>query len=259
MDKTLSTIYLQVKSETKTLTNSAIAQILVKIIYSKDHRLSFNEIATLYKDFTKRKTVSEDILLEILTKLCSTNEIKLSVKNEYYITDSKRKQIKAACESSRKRVIQLGENPDRVFNFGSLALENIKTIPLLSKEELEKSLDFHFAQKNLLVTFHPVTLEGNSKQQFNELLQALEELENTNIIITCPNSDEGNEEIFDLIKEFEKSHKNVKSYKSLGMLRYLSCLKFVDMAVGNSSIGIYEVPAFHKEVLKRYYVLMMLL
>lgn len=151
-----------------------------------------------------------------------------------------------SCESSRKRVIQLGENPDRVFNFGSLALENIKTIPLLSKEELEKSLDFHFAQKNLLVTFHPVTLEGNSKQQFNELIQALEELENTNIIITCPNSDEGNEEIFDLIKEFEKSHKNVKSYKSLGMLRYLSCLKFVDMAVGNSSSGIYEVPAFHK-------------
>ncbi len=151
-----------------------------------------------------------------------------------------------SCEESRKRVIQLGENPDRVFNFGSLALENIKTIPLLSKEELEKSLDFHFAQKNLLVTFHPVTLEGNSKQQFNELLQALEKLENTNIIITCPNSDKGNEEIFELIKEFEKSHKNVKSYKSLGMLRYLSCLKFVDMAVGNSSSGIYEVPAFHK-------------
>lgn len=103
MDKTLSTIYLQVKSETRTLTNSAIAQILVKIIYSKDHRLSFNEIVSLYKDFTKRKTVSEDILQEILTRLCSTDEIKLSVKNEYYITDSKRKQIKAACESSRKR------------------------------------------------------------------------------------------------------------------------------------------------------------
>lgn len=103
MDKTLSTIYLQVKSETRTLTNSAIAQILVKIIYSKDHRLSFNEIVSLYKDFTKRKTVSEDILQEILTRLCSTDEIKLSVKNEYYITDSKRKQIKAVCESSRKR------------------------------------------------------------------------------------------------------------------------------------------------------------
>ena len=103
MDKTLSTIYLQVKSETRTLTNSAIAQILVKIIYSKDHRLSFNEIVSLYKDFTKRKTVSEDILQEILTRLCSTDEIKLSVKNEYYITDSKRKQIKTACESSRKR------------------------------------------------------------------------------------------------------------------------------------------------------------
>ncbi len=103
MDKTLSTIYLKVKSETRTLTNSAIAQILVKIIYSKEHRLSFNEIISLYKDFTRRRTVNEDTLREILTNLCSTNEIKLSIKNEYYITDSKRKQIKAACESSRKR------------------------------------------------------------------------------------------------------------------------------------------------------------
>ncbi len=151
-----------------------------------------------------------------------------------------------SCEESRKRVIQLGENPERVFNFGALAIENIKNAPLLSKEELEKAMDFKFAQKNILVTFHPVTLEGNAKIQFNELLEALKELKDTNIIITCPNSDEGNEEIFELITEFEKAHRNVKAYKSLGMKRYLSCLKYVDMAVGNSSSGIYEVPAFHK-------------
>lgn len=149
-----------------------------------------------------------------------------------------------SCETSKHRVIQLGENPERVFNVGSLAIENIKKIPLLSKDELEKSLGFEFGIKNLLVTFHPVTLEGSSKEQFSELLQAFDELQDTKIIITCPNSDEGSDEIFELIRQYENSHKNVKSYKSLGMKRYLSCLKYVDMVVGNSSSGIYEVPSF---------------
>lgn len=149
-----------------------------------------------------------------------------------------------SCETSKKRVIQLGENPKRVFNVGSLAIENIKKVPLMKKDELEESLGFKFNKKNLLVTFHPVTLEGSSKKQFSELLQAFDELKNTNIIITCPNSDEGSDEIFELIRQYETSHKNVKSYKSLGMKRYLSCLKYVDMVVGNSSSGIYEVPSF---------------
>ena len=149
-----------------------------------------------------------------------------------------------SCEEYRKRVIQLGENPTRVFNVGALGIENIKTVPLMIQEELEESLDFKFAEKNLLVTFHPVTLEGDSKLQFSELLSALEELKNTNIIITCPNSDEGSEDIFELIKDFEQKHNNVKVYKSLGMKRYLSTMKFVDAVVGNSSSGIYEVPSF---------------
>lgn len=149
-----------------------------------------------------------------------------------------------SCEEYRKRVIQLGENPERVFNVGSLGVENIKTIPLMNKEELEKTLDFKFNKRNLLVTFHPVTIEGNSKEQFTELLNALEELKDTNIIITSPNSDEGNEVIFELIENFEKNHGNVKSYKSLGMKRYLSTLKYVDAVVGNSSSGIIEVPSF---------------
>lgn len=149
-----------------------------------------------------------------------------------------------SCEEYKKRVIQLGENPNRVFNFGALGVENTIKTPLLNKDELEKSLDFKFANKNLLVTFHPVTLEGNSAKQFSALLSALEELKDTNIIITCPNSDEGNEEIFGLIKEFEKKHNNVKSYKSLGLVRYLSCMKYVNAVVGNSSSGIYEAPSF---------------
>lgn len=149
-----------------------------------------------------------------------------------------------SCEDYRKRVIQLGENPLRVFNIGALGIENIKKIPLMTKTELEDSLGFKFAEKNLLVTFHPVTLEGKSKDQFKELLDALEELQKTNIIITCPNSDEGSDEIFELIKVFEKKQENVKVYKSLGMKRYLSTIQFVDAVVGNSSSGIYEVPSF---------------
>ncbi len=149
-----------------------------------------------------------------------------------------------SCEEYRKRVIQLGENPERVFNVGSLGVENIKKIPLMKKEELEKSLDFKFNKHNLLVTFHPVTLESNSDEQFKEMLGALNELEDTNIIITYPNSDSGNDEIIKMIKDFDNSHDNVKSYTSLGMKRYLSTIQYVDAVVGNSSSGILEVPSF---------------
>ena len=151
-----------------------------------------------------------------------------------------------SCEAYRKRVIQLGENPQSVFNVGSLGVENIKKTSLMTKEELEKSIDFKFAQKNLLVTFHPVTLEGNSTEQFSELLSALEELKDTNIIITAPNSDKGNEELFELINDFVQTHINTKFIKSLGMVRYLSAIQYVDAVVGNSSSGIIEVPSFKK-------------
>ena len=150
-----------------------------------------------------------------------------------------------SCEAYRKRVIQLGENPDTVFNVGSLSVENIKKVPLLSKEELEKSLGIKFIEKNILVTFHPVTLEkGTSKMYIKELIEALKELKNTNIIFTMPNSDAESDEIFQQIYEFEKNSSNVYTYKSLGMVRYLSALKYVDMVVGNSSSGIGEVPSF---------------
>lgn len=103
MDKILNSIYLKVKSETKTLTDSAIAQILVKIIYSCEKRLSYIDIILLYKDFTKRNSVDEKTISAILENLCSTGEIKISAKNEYYLTDSKRKQIESACKASQKR------------------------------------------------------------------------------------------------------------------------------------------------------------
>ncbi len=151
-----------------------------------------------------------------------------------------------SCEEYKKRVIQLGEQSERVFNVGSLGVENIKKVPLMSKGELEESINFKLKDKNLLVTFHPVTLEGNSAEQFKELLSALNELSDTGIIITAPNSDKGNEELFVLIENFVKTHQNAKYIKSLGMKRYLSAIHYADAVVGNSSSGIIEVPSFKK-------------
>lgn len=151
----------------------------------------------------------------------------------------------ASCEEYKKRIIQLGETPERVFNVGSLGVENINHFKLLSKEELESCLKFKFAKKNLLVTFHPVTLEKESSyKQFRELLEALDELKDTKIIFTKPNSDSGNKEIIELIDRYVKSNKNAIAFKSMGVLKYLSAMQFVDAVVGNSSSGIMEAPSF---------------
>ncbi len=150
-----------------------------------------------------------------------------------------------SCEAYKNRVIQLGESPSRVFNVGALGVENTKKVDFLSKKELENSLGFKFNQKNILVTFHPVTLEkGKALEQVQELIEALNQLKNTNIIITMPNSDSESDDIFKAIYKFQKQNSNVHTYKSLGMKRYLSTLQFVDMVVGNSSSGIVEVPSF---------------
>ena len=150
-----------------------------------------------------------------------------------------------AHKTYRDRVIQLGENPEKVFIVGGMSLENIKYTKLLNKNNLEEDLDFKFGEKNILVTYHPVTLDNNSSEKhFVELLKALEKLEETNIIFTFPNSDSNSRIIFNLIKDFVKKNKNSAYYKSLGNLRYLSCLKYIDGVVGNSSSGIGEAPSF---------------
>ena len=151
-----------------------------------------------------------------------------------------------SCEEYRKRVIQLGENPKSVFNVGSLGVENIKRIKLLSKAQLEADISFKFAKKNILVTFHPVTLEkGMAAKQFSELLAAIDQLDSdTNVIFTMPNSDSESNVLYNMISEYVISHKNAKAYKSLGQLRYFSSLCYVDAVVGNSSSGIVEVPSF---------------
>lgn len=148
----------------------------------------------------------------------------------------------------RKRVIQLGENPKTVFNVGALGLDNIKKIKLLSKSDLEKSLSFNLDKPFFIVTFHPVTLENKSaEKQTTELLNALEKFNDYKIIITKPNSDNDGRVIIKLIDEFVNNHKDrVKSFNSLGWLRYLSALKYAEMMIGNSSSGIIEMPLFKK-------------
>jgi len=151
-----------------------------------------------------------------------------------------------ATNEYKNRVIQLGEHPSRVFNVGGMGIENIKRLKLLNKEEFEKSIEFKLNKKNLLVTFHPATLENSTaKEQFEELLEAIDELENTNIIFTKANSDIDGRIINQMIDEYisKNSHKSI-GFTSLGQLRYLSALRFVDAVVGNSSSGLIEAPSF---------------
>jgi len=151
-----------------------------------------------------------------------------------------------AAEEYRNRVIQLGEPPARVFNVGGMGIDAIKRIELLSREELEKSIDFGLGNKNLLITFHPVTLEkeGSSSEQMSALLNALAELEQTHLIFTMPNADTGGRELTRMVSDFVNSHDNASMYTSLGQLRYFSCLAQVDGVIGNSSSGLLEAPAF---------------
>ncbi len=150
-------------------------------------------------------------------------------------------------ETYRKRVIQLGENPDTVFNVGAIGIDSIKKLPLLNKEDFEKAINFKLNKRNLLVTYHPVTLEKESpKQTFQNILDVLDKQENCNIIFTYANSDKNGRIINTMIEDYvAKNPEKSICYPSMGQLRYLSALQFVDAVVGNSSSGIDEVPAFN--------------
>lgn len=151
-----------------------------------------------------------------------------------------------SCEEYRHRVIQLGEQPERVFNVGSIGVENIKMLPLMSKDKIEKEIDFTIDDKTILVTYHPVTL-GNrtAKEDIDDFIAALEEKKNLRIIFTMPNSDTGGQAIVEAINAFvAKNPSRAKAFKSLGVLRYLSVMRQVAAVVGNSSSGLVEVPSF---------------
>lgn len=151
-------------------------------------------------------------------------------------------------ELAAKRVRQMGENPEYIYNVGSPGIDQIKRHKLLNKEQLEHELDFAFEDKNLLITFHPVTLDETPADcQFQELLKALDKLgSNIGMIITKPNSDTQGRKITNMIDEYVAKNFHVKAYTSLGQLRYLSTIAQVDAVVGNSSSGLYEVPSFKK-------------
>jgi GDP/UDP-N,N'-diacetylbacillosamine 2-epimerase (hydrolysing) len=152
-----------------------------------------------------------------------------------------------AAEPYRQRVIQLGEQPDCVFLVGGLGIDNIKRLQLLDRAALEASLDFKLGVKNLLITFHPVTLEkATAEKQMEALLAALAELKDTQLIFTLPNADTGGRLLIKMVQNFVAEHTNAHAYDSLGQLRYLSCISHVDGVVGNSSSGLAEVPSLYK-------------
>lgn len=150
-----------------------------------------------------------------------------------------------AAEEYRKRVIQLGEAPERVFNVGGMGVENIKRLKLLSKPEFEESIGLKLAEKNILVTFHPVTLEqSTARHQFQNLLDAIDCWDGGLVIFTKANSDTDGRVINQMIDDYVSKHTNALGFISMGQLRYLSALQFVDVMVGNSSSGLLEAPSF---------------
>ena len=151
-----------------------------------------------------------------------------------------------ATEEYRKRVIQLGEDPARVFNVGGLGIDNIKKLKLMGREEFEDSINFKLGPKNLMITFHPVTLEhATAGEQFQNLLDAADELEDTKFIFTKPNADTEGRLITQMIDNYVlKNGRKAIAFVSLGQLRYLSAMQFIDGVVGNSSSGLAEAPTF---------------
>lgn len=152
-----------------------------------------------------------------------------------------------AAQEYFQRVIQLGEQPEKVFLVGGLGIDNIKRLKLLNRAELEESIDFKLGHKNLLITFHPVTLENSTAtEQMAELLEVLAELEDTHLIFTMPNADNDGRALIKMVHQFVALHPYARAYTSLGQLRYLSCIAQVDGVIGNSSSGLTEVPTFKK-------------
>ena len=151
-----------------------------------------------------------------------------------------------AAKEYKNRIMQLGEEPDRVFVVGALGIDNIKHLKLFSKEELEKELNFKLGERSIVVTFHPPAREKDSvERQFKELLMALEGFKDISTVFTFPNADANGKVIIKLIDDFVRRHQ-AKAFVSLGHARYLSLVKHAKVVVGNSSSGIIEAPALGK-------------
>ena len=154
-------------------------------------------------------------------------------------------------EQYRNRVIQLGENPERVFYVGALGVENIKKINLMTKEELERSIHFEIDENTVVVTYHPVTLENNTvEEQFLNLLKVLDRNPKIRMIFTKANADTNGRIVNELIDKYAaQNSERACAFVSLGQKRYLSALKYCRIVIGNSSSGIIEAPSFGKPII----------
>ena len=152
-----------------------------------------------------------------------------------------------AAEQYRSRVIQLGEHPDRVFTVGGLGIDVISKVDLMSRMQIEESTRYKFQDLNLLVTFHPVTLEiDHGVSQLREMLEALKLMPNVGLMFSSPNADTHGSKFSDVISDFIHDRENAVMVKSLGSRQYLSCIAEFDGVIGNSSSGLLEVPSLKK-------------
>ena len=148
-------------------------------------------------------------------------------------------------EESRKRVVQLGEDPSRVFNYGSTSIDNILTVANMSKEDALGSIGLascHYA----VATYHPVTMDDRSvDEQIESFIEAIRCFPKIQFIVTKSNADQGGARINELLDEAANKVENIHVFTSLGVKRYLSLMKYSEFVIGNSSSGIIETPAFH--------------
>lgn len=155
-----------------------------------------------------------------------------------------------ATREHQRRVIQMGESPERVFWVGAMSVENACNVKKLSMHDLQEQIAFYWnrdLEKMAVVTFHPVTLEDDTaREQFQNILNALDYFEDLKVIFTKANADAGGRVINHMIDDYVNEHpQKSKAYTSLGQLRYLSAVSLADVVIGNSSSGLSEVPTFH--------------
>lgn len=149
-------------------------------------------------------------------------------------------------DAYRKRVIQMGEDPSRVFNVGAMGVENALRVPVMTVDELEQSLGFRLGKNYVVGTFHPVTLENSTAEsQTKELLAAIDQHPYLTYLFTKANADTDGRVINRLLEEHSHKHDNLHLVDSLGMKRYLSAIRNAQFVIGNSSSGLVEVPSFH--------------
>lgn len=152
-------------------------------------------------------------------------------------------------EISRKRVIQLGEAPDRVYNVGSTSVDNILQIKLMSKKEVLQEINIKDCEY-ALCTYHPVTLDNQKVEEdimaFIKVIQNHDELQ---FIVTKANADKGGEVINTILDREARKISNLHVFSSLGQIKYLSLMKYAKFVMGNSSSGIVEAPIFHVPVI----------